>query len=862
MATRALARKADRPEAKGVAPLGRYNAKRDFHITKEPSGVRARRNGAVALGFVIQKHWASRLHYDFRLEFDGVLWSWAVPKGPSFDPADKQTAIHVEDHPVSYGSFEGTIPPKQYGAGTVIVWDTGTWEPIGDARQGIDNGKILFKLHGQKLAGLWELVSISKPGAKTDHWILFKKKGDGWARPRAEYDVKLALPDSVVERPLGLVESREPRSADNTKFTGTDGEADLSLAVASDLPKVLLPQKATLAKSPPSTGDWVLETKFDGYRMLARIDKGKVQLFTSGGHDWTHKMPGLAKDLTGLGIDSAWLDGEAVVLNEAGLPDFNALQNAMGKPRAHDVQIFLFDVPFLGGMDLRNVPLRSRRLVLSKLLAGVDLPTVHFSQNFDAQPGQMVAAACQLGLEGIMVKKADAPYVSDRTDTWLKLKCGMRQEFVVVGFTNRTNNSHEVGSLLLGYHADGKLRYAGSVGTGWDTRSGLELHQQLSAIEVDVPAVDPGAVKPGRWSKRKAGEEHWVKPTLVAEVGFAEWTPEGHVRHATFKGMRSDKPAKQITRERAVLAPGGSTVNHTPVTSVKVSNPARVIDPTTKLTKLDLVRYYESVADWILPHLKSRPVSLVRAPQGITGQLFFQKHPETRMPGLTVLDAALWPGHTSLLGVDAVEGLLAAAQMNVVEFHTWNSTTKKIDQPDRIVFDLDPGEGVSWAHVQESAILTRAMLHELGLQCWVKTSGGKGLHVVVPLTPKLPYDIVKQFSQAVVQHMAKTIPDRFVAKLGPSNRVGKIFIDYLRNGHAQTTASAFSARSRPGMGVSMTIAWEELAGLRSGSEWNIGTAREYLSFRKVDPWASYWKTKQTLLNAFKLLDFKPPKVKA
>ena len=841
------------------SPLAKYNAKRDFQKTAEPAGKSAaRRRKPKALGFVVQKHWASRLHYDFRLELDGVLLSWAVPKGPSFDPADKQTAIHVEDHPVSYGTFEGTIPAKQYGAGTVIVWDAGTWEPVGDPREGLAKGKVLFKLHGQKLAGLWELVRISKPGDKNDHWILFKKKSDAWARPRAEYDVITALPDSVVDKPLGLVEDREARAAPAAERPAAPGEPDLSEAIPAKLPAAVKPQLATLAATPPGAGDWILETKFDGYRVLARIDKGRVQLFTRNGHDWTHKMEALAADIGQLGIESGWIDGEIVVMNAQGIPDFNALQNAMGKTKGAQVDYFAFDVPYLGGMDLRRVPARSRRLVLRKIFDESQAPaSVRFSEDFDAAPGQMVAAACQMGLEGIMLKKADAPYVSDRTDTWLKLKCGQRQEFVIVGFTDRSNTAKEVGGLLLGYHQDGELKYAGSVGTGWDSKTGQDMHVLLRKHETNEPAVDVGDTKPGRWSKRKAGTERWVRPVLVAEVAFAEWTADGHVRHATFKGLRSDKPAKAITREKAAAVPSGGQTKPKTTTSHKVSNPGRVIDPTTGHTKLDLVRYYESIAEWILPHLKDRPVSLVRAPTGITGELFFQKHPESRMPGLTALDPGLWPGHAALLSVENAEALVSAAQMNVVEFHTWNSTTKKIDQPDRIIFDLDPGEGVTWPMIQEAAQLMRAMLQALNLESWVKTSGGKGLHVVVPIAPKLGYDVVKEFSQAVVRHMAKTIPDRFVAKAGGANRIGKIFIDYLRNGHAQTTAAAFSARSRPGLGVSITIDWDELAGIKGGAQWTIGTARDYLSFRKQDPWSKYWKTRQLLTTAFKALDFKP-----
>jgi bifunctional non-homologous end joining protein LigD len=857
-------------ENKAAAPLARYRQKRDFARTPEPdqapAAAQPARKGAGAPVFVVQKHWASRLHYDFRLEHDGVLLSWAVPKGPSYDPSKMQMAIHVEDHPLDYADFEGTIPPKQYGAGKVIVWDHGSWEPVGDVAEGMAKGKLLFRLHGQKLAGLWELVRIAKPGDRQDPWMLFKKK-DEWARPLAEYDVIAALPDSVVAMPLGLVEEREPRAARGgaaaRSVPAMVTPPDLTTLPKAALPARIEPQLATLAAAPPS-GDWVIETKFDGYRLMARIENGKAKLITRNGHDWTKKMPALAAAIEALGVDSTWLDGEIVVMSEAGVPDFNALQNAIDSVAGEEIDYFVFDLPFHAGRDLRKVPLRARRALLREIVEAHALDRVRLSQSFEAAPAQMLEAARQMGLEGIILKRGDAPYVSGRTETWLKLKCHARQELVICGFTDRANARGEVGSLLLGYHDGGELKYAGNVGTGWNAKTGRDLHARLLKLEVAEPLFDAESLKPGRWSRRTAGGERWVRPELVAEVSFAEWTPDGHVRQAVFQGLRLDKPASSVTREVARVPPvASSPPGVAPASaaragsSIKVTNPERVIDPSTGLTKLALVRYYESIAEQILPHLVDRPVSLVRAPEGITGELFFQKHPETRMPGLRVLDKALWPGHSALLAVDTADALVSAAQMNTVEFHTWNSTAKRIDQPDRVVFDLDPGEGVSWGHVQEAALLVHALLQELQLEGWLKTSGGKGLHVVVPLLPKLGYDAVKGFSQAIVQHLAKTIPQRFVAKSGGSNRVGRIFVDYLRNGHGQTTATAFSARSRPGLGVSMPVAWEQLRELKGGAQWSIATAREYLSFQTTDPWAGYWQAKQTLAAGMKILGFHP-----
>ena len=843
--------------AKGDA-LSTYKAKRNFAVTAEPA--EGGTSSPHALTFVVQKHAASRLHYDFRLELDGVMVSWAVPKGPSFDPKEKRMAIHVEDHPISYSSFEGTIPPKQYGAGTVIVWDNGTWEPVGDPRAGLAAGKLVFRLHGQKLEGLWELVNIAKGGERQEPWILFKKK-DEHARPHADYDVVSALPDSVIAKPLRKPHRSTPEAAAKPK----PAAKSIGGARKTALPAEIKPQLATLAAGVPSVGDWLYEIKFDGYRLMARLDKGKVALVTRGGHDWAAKMPALVDELGTQGLRSSFLDGEIVVLGANGSPDFNALQNAFDRGRGTDrVVFFVFDAPFFEGHDLRALPLRERRQLLKEFLAEKATEHVRFSDNFDADPASLLRSACQMQMEGVIAKRADAPYVSRRSETWLKLKCKLRQEFVICGYTDRTDGTDQVGSLLLGIHdASGKLASVGSVGTGWSGEEAHDIKQKLLPLAIPRSPFEKGDTTPGRWSKRKAGTERWVKPQLLAEVSFAEWTPDEQIRHASFIGLRDDKSAKTIVRERpkaigapAATAAGKETGGSASGASIKVSHGERVIDATTGVTKLDLVRYYESVAEFILPHLKGRPCSLVRGPSGVTGELFFQKHGEKiGVPGITELPETLWPGHASLLEVGNAKALAGAAQMNVIEFHTWNSMAKSIDKPDRMIFDLDPGDGTTWGHIQEAATLVRAMLEALGLQAWLKTSGGKGLHVVVPLAPRYDYDTVKGFSQAIVQHLARTIPARFVAKSGPSNRVGKLFVDYLRNGHGATTAAAFSARARPGLGVSMPIAWDDLGALKSGSQWNVRTAREHLSFQTVDPWKKYWTTRQPLAGAMKLLGY-------
>ncbi|WP_342051363.1 MULTISPECIES: DNA ligase D [unclassified Cupriavidus] len=763
--------------------LERYDAKRDFTATPEPSGrTRRSRKAEKALSFVIQKHWA-------------------------------------------------------HGAGSVIVWDRGTWTPVGDPRDGLAKGKILFDLHGHKLAGRWELVRIAKPGDRSEQWILFKKR-DAWARPLAEFDVLTAMPDSVSAAPEPDVEP-EPSGDSHQQSVSVEN------APGANLPATLAPQLATLSPTVPIGTDWIIETKFDGYRLLARIEKGDVRLFTRNGHDWTSKLRTLAQQLAQLDVDEAWLDGEIVVLRDD-LPDFNALQNAISARRNDEIVYFLFDIPFWNGRDLRGLRLDTRRAHLASLLE--DSPDrLRFSDAFDAPAPQLFKAACDLKLEGLMFKRADAAYSSTRTATWLKAKCKLRQEFVVGGYSERSGAGSEVGKLYLGVYEGQKLRYVGGVGTGWDSATAADLRRQLGAHVIDDMPFDV-YTKAKRWGRGSDGPVHWVKPKMVVEVEFSEWTPEGHVRHASFKGVRTDIAASTVRQEavQTVVAPQG-------VTSVKVTNPERVIDPSTGITKLELVRYYESIADRMLPHLKMRPLSLVRAPDGVTKTTFFQKHADTAMPGLTELDPNLLPGHSALLAANSTDAIVAAAQMNVIEFHTWNSMAKKIDIPDRFILDLDPGEGLPWMRMQEAALLVRTLLDELGLQSWLKTSGGKGLHVVVPLSGRRTYDMVKSFSRAVVQHLATTLPDRFTARSGPANRVGKIFVDYLRNGHAQTTAAAFSARSRPGLGVSMPITWDELSEVQSGAAWTIRTAREYLSFQSEDPWKDYWSARQTLMIPLKKL---------
>ena len=818
-------------------PLQRYRARRDFGATPEPDAGKAPpRRRAKALSFVVQKHDATRLHYDFRLELDGVLLSWAVPKGPSLDPADKRMAVRTEDHPLAYAGFEGRIPAGHYGAGEVIVWDRGSWAPLGDPHAGLAAGKLAFTLDGHKLHGAFELVRLRDPKGRQEAWLLFKKR-DAHARPRAEHDVVRDEPASVLHAPP-----------------------------AAALPATLAPQLATAAEPTPAllaalTDEaWLFETKFDGYRVLARIEAGEPRLFTRAGHDWTDRMPALADALRDLRLTDAWLDGEIVVPGaHPGASDFNALQNAFDRRRTQRIVYWLFDAPFCAGEDRRGAPLQARRTLLAALLkkagAKADGP-LRFSAEVAGPAAQALESACRAGLEGLIAKRRDAPYRSTRSDSWLKLKCQRRQEFVIGGYTLRARSRTEIGSLRLGvFDADGRLRHAGSVGTGWDHATARALHERLAPLARRSSPLE-GPAPSTRWREDgERAETVWVEPRLVAEVRFAEWTPAGHVRHASFVGLREDKPPEAIRREEnAVAAPATTRAAPRSVAGVRISHGERVVDAASGTRKLDLVRTVEAIAPRLLPHLQGRPVALLRAPDGIGGETFFQKHLQgVRMPGVKPLDAALWPGHAALLAIEDAEGLVGAAQMNVVEFHPWNARTTNLRKPDRMVFDLDPGEGVAFAAVKEGALLVRALLDELGLAAWLKTSGGKGLHLVVPIAARWDVDVVKDFSAAVVQHLARTIPQRFVAKSGPKNRVGRIFVDYLRNGFGATTAAAWSPRARPGLGVSVPIGWDELEALGASAQWTVANLHDRLSFEPGDPWADLAAAKQSIAAAMKRL---------
>ncbi|MEC5406738.1 DNA ligase D [Paraburkholderia sp. MPAMCS5] len=929
--------------------LDLYNRKRRFDETPEPAGTgAARKRGArgaasreaeAGLSYVIQEHHARRLHYDFRLELNGALLSWAVPKGPCLDPSVKRLAVHVEDHPVEYGSFEGEIPPGNYGAGSVIVWDRGTWEPVGgaaEAARAYRAGKLKFHLHGEKLHGGWTLVrSHMRGNADKEQWLLIKERDDE-ARDESEYDILAERPGSVLadgaspagkrklkkpaDKPAAATRSKtasargDPKRPDIVATRSGESLRELAAgpaiegAVKARLPAALKPQLATLVDATPPGDDWSYEIKFDGYRVLVRIDASAksrgVHVFTRAGNDWTTKFSKQVKAFGQFGVESAWLDGEAVVLDEHGVPSFQALQNAFDSNRPQDIVIYLFDLPYLNGYDLRAVPLQQRRAILRALLEPIDDSVLRFSNDFEFSADDLLKSACDMALEGIIGKRRDSGYLSGRSATWIKLKCRRRQEFVIGGYSEPSGSRAAFGALLLGVHdSTGKLQYAGRVGTGFDAALLRSVKQALDAHETQRM---PFASAPRERSRTPV---HWVEPVLVAECNFAEWTSDGIVRQASFVSLRSDKPARQIVKEAprkgddvqqqtdseaaaSVASPkkraakkaasetdqaasAASTSAEEParaktraasksaatsskkaaspaeIASVRISHPDRVIDRSTGARKIDLVQYYESVAPWMLPHLADRPVSLVRAPEDIGGELFFQKHSQKlSIPNITQ-HPGLDPGHPPLITVESVEALVGAAQMGTIEFHTWNGVASNIEKPDRVVFDLDPDASLGWERMIEAAQLTRSLLDELGLTSFCKTSGGKGLHVVVPLAKHAGWDEVKEFSQAVAQHMASTLPKYFSAKMGAQNRKQKIFVDYLRNNRGSSTVAAFSLRARPGLGVSVPLAWDEVATTTGGDQWNIENLHERLANLKRDPWADYPKTRQRITAAMR-----------
>lgn len=873
-------------------PVSEYTRKRNFDVTSEPpeTAGRARSSKGQALTFVIHKHDARNLHYDFRLELDGTLKSWAVPKGPSLDPKNKRLAVHVEDHPLGYGSFEGSIPEGQYGAGDVIVWDRGIWQPHGDPRATYKAGKLKFTLIGEKLTGDWALVRTHLQGSgDKEQWLLIKEKDEA-VRSADEYDIVADKPQSVVSGATvgdGRTQAKAPKrktaaSAPVAERKPASKAVKKVAAKKSAVPEKLSPQLATLMDTPPA-GEWLYEIKFDGYRIMTRILDGEVRMITRNGHDWTERLPLQAKAISELNLGDGWLDGEMVVLNDAGLPDFQALQNAFEIGRSKDIVYYLFDVPFLNGEDIREKPVEDRRAALKKLLGKQKKGLLRFSDAFSASHRDIIESACSLSLEGVIGKRAGSVYQSRRSPDWIKLKCKLRQEFVIVGFTKPQGTRSGFGALLLAVNEEGSgLVYAGRVGTGFKQKMLDDMFKQMKALEQDA---SPLAKK---LTSAQARGVHWIKPTLVGEVEFSEWTREGIIRHSAFIALRSDKPASEVVHEypktpndiKAPFKPKASKAkaakadapsekakpaskradkDRAEVAGVRISHPERVIDKQSGLHKIDLAHFYESISDWILPHLDHRPVALLRCPEGVEGEQFFQKHSERlAIPNIKQLDPELDPGHARLMEIDSVQALVGAAQMGTIELHTWGSTYDKIELPDHFVLDLDPDPALPWRSMIEATQLTLSVLDELGLDAYLKTSGGKGMHIIVPLARKADWDTVKAFAKALAQFISQQLPERFTATSGPKNRVGKIFIDYLRNTRGASTVAAYSARARPGLPVSVPVTREELTSLKASNQWNIGNLLKRLRKLKADPWAGYKNTQRITQPMWKRLGVKAP----
>lgn len=800
-------------------PLGRYNEMRDFGVTEEPSGKVT--HTKTKHEFVVQKHHASHLHYDFRLELDGVLLSWAVPKGPSLSPKEKRLAVQVEDHPVDYRNFEGTIPAGEYGGGAVIVWDRGTWTPAGDPHEGMKKGRLDFELEGEKLHGRWVLVRTKGlPKAKKPSWLLIKRTDEHVAN----VDIVEARPESVISgRTIEDIENDVPAEPPHRPVGKPRKPKGARLPAFGSVK----PQLATLVNDVPTSGDWIYEIKFDGYRTMAWLDDGAVKLASRKGLDWTGKYAAVAEALAHVRAKNAIFDGEIAYVLDDGRTSFQKLQNTLGSSDAKEhgrLVYFVFDLLFYDGVDLTREPLATRKEKLRTILAG-EKPPLKLSD--DVKDGDaFFREACKLDLEGIIGKRADLPYHAGRNADWIKVKCQKRQELVIVGFTPPKGGRKGIGALLLGVHDGDVFRYAGKVGTGFSNATLAELAEKLGKLVVDEPPVVNAP-------RMKAAT--WVKPKLVAEVRFSEWTSDGALRHPTFEGLRIDKGpsevVKEVERPTPHVARKKAQDEAKPrVHEIVISHPERVMDLDTGLTKLDLANYIGAVGDTMLPYVKQRPLMLLRCPAGTKTKCFVQKHAVQSEEAISVA---------------TTKELVELAQNNTVEIHGWGSRFPKSDRPDWIVLDLDPDEALPFSKVIDAAFEVKAALETLSLDSWVKTTGGKGLHVVVPILRKYDWATVKRASQRIAELLAQAAPDRYVATMGKKHRIGKIFIDYLRNGEGATAVLPYSPRARPGLPVAVPFAWKDLRAV-DPTTLTIQTVPALIAKRKTDPWADLLTTHQTL----------------
>ncbi|MDL2402589.1 DNA ligase D [Rhizobium mayense] len=819
--------------------LETYREKRDFSKTSEPRG--RKRKAAAHNSFVIQKHAARRLHYDFRLELDGVLKSWAVARGPSLVPTDKRLAVQVEDHPLEYGDFEGTIPKGEYGGGSVIVWDRGTWEPDGDPHKGLEKGHIELELHGEKLHGHWHLVRMARrPREKNDNWLLIKGEDDA-ARPEGADDILEERPESVkTGRLIEELEGEPPGWSSKTgrinqpKRTAVKIAADPSSvkkARTSPLPDFVEPTLAMLTKKPPSGKQWLHEIKFDGYRLQARIEHGRVRLLTRSGLDWSDKFgKELITALAALPLKAALLDGELVVETSSGASDFAALQADLRDGRTDRFVFYAFDLLYLDGYDLRAVPLVERKKILEKVVPS-GTSKIRFSSDFDADGDLVLEHACLLGLEGIVSKQADEPYRSGRGRSWLKSKCSFREEFVIAGYVPSSTARKAIGSLSLGIFDKGRLQYVGRVGTGFTNKVAEDLYSQLENMRTDKSSFDK------RLSADEARGVRFVRPELVAAIEFRTWTGDGLLRHAAFRGLREDKRATEVIREPSIAA---GREPELPKRTVILTHPDRLYWPDEGVTKEGLADYYTDVWKYMAPFAVQRPLALLRCPDGIGGQHFFQKHAWKGLnENIVVIHDPKDKDHTPLVSIDGLDGLLGLVQAGSLELHPWGSTIADWEHPDIIIMDLDPGPGVPWERVIEAAEETRARMNQAGLEAFVKTSGGKGLHVVSPLKPSADWLVVKAFTKSIADQMAADSPARYVSTITKSKRQGKILIDYLRNQRGSTAVAPYSTRARPGAAVSMPLTWDELSPAIGPAYFTVNNAPTRLAALRSDPWEDF-----------------------
>ncbi|MGY0799491.1 DNA ligase D [Lysobacter sp. A286] len=814
-----------------------YARKRRLDATPEPADDARRRRGKRPI-FVVQLHHASVRHYDFRLEMDGALKSWAVPKGPSLRVGEKRLAVEVEDHPLEYASFEGDIPEGHYGAGHVDVFDHGVWSCDGNPLEALAAGKIDFVLHGGKLGGGWKLVRTAKPASKPQ-WLLIKRDDEHAADLESDDLVEGATPRGWKgRRPSAPAKPAKKSPAMKSPRRRKVDWSARATALAGARPlrgdTKVAPQLATLRESPPTGDDWLHELKWDGYRLLARIDAGKASLRSRNGLDWTADYPDIVAALESLGATDASLDGELIALDAKGHNSFSALQHTIQGTANATLRYVLFDLPTLAGIDLAGTRLEDRKALLEQLLAGIGTNgTLAYSRHIVGHGAEVFAASKAQQMEGIISKAIDAHYTPGRSRSWLKVKHAQTDEFVIVGFTAPKRSRVGFGSLLMATRESGRLKYVGRVGTGFDDARLRDMTARLRKLARKEPTVTlPGHIP---FSPR---EVTWVTPRLVAELAFRGWGKEGLLRQASFLRLREDKEVKDMEKGVETMGTG------------RLSSPDKLVYPAEKITKQQVADYYRAVAARLLPEVARRPLSLLRCPEGLSGQCFFQKHHANAL-GDAVHAVAIKEkggGHEDYVYIEDADGLLDLVQMNTLELHPWGARIDDMERPDRLVFDLDPGEGVAWAAVRAGARDVRDRLAEIGMASFLRLTGGKGLHVVVPIAPGPDWAEAKGFCEAFADAMATRAPGKYVATASKAKRRGVIFIDWLRNGRGATSVASWSLRARPGAGVAMPLRWEELGRTRSGADYTMARALRRAASLRTDPWDGWDKaTRQKLV---------------